>query len=219
MLKKFNLYAMPFVWILLIILSGCSAGSSLQPSPNDTVKGAAIGTAGGAILGTATGVGTAAGAVVGGVSGAVIGSYLEKQKNLVQKIADNHVQVIMVGDNLRLILPADRFFVPNTPILNTNYYTVLNQIALLLRGLDKYVVKIAGYTDNVGWSDRNLALSRQQAQTIANYLWKQGIDARVLFATGYGAKDPIASNATAQGRAKNRRIEIIWRAIMDDRDQ
>jgi outer membrane protein OmpA-like peptidoglycan-associated protein len=178
-----------------------------------------MGTVGGAVVGAATGIGPAAGAVIGGISGGFLGHHLEKNKSLAQKIAGNGVQIVLVGDHLRLILPSDRFFAPNTPILNENYYPVLDQIALLLKGLNKYVVKVTGYTDNTGWPEGSLGLSRQQAQVIANYLWNRGIDARVVYATGYGSQFPIASNATAEGRAMNRRVEITIREITDDRAQ
>ncbi len=85
------------------------------------------------------------------------------------------------------------FFALDSPIINTNYNPVLDQLAALLKGLNKYVIKVAGYTDNVAVPERSLALSRQQAQIIANYLWNSGVDARVLYATGYGNQMPIAS--------------------------
>jgi len=210
-----------FVFILaIVVLTGCTASwREARPKPSATVEKAAIGTVAGTVVGAATGAGPIAGAVVGGITGGIIGHYLTKHETLVHKLTANHVQIILVGDHLTLILPSDLFFAPNTPILNENYYPVLNQIAVLLRGLNKYVVKVSGYTDNVGWPTRNLALSRQQAQQIANYLWNQGLDARVLYATGYGLQKPIANNDTAAGRAMNRRIEITLRQITDNRYQ
>jgi len=225
MLKKFFWQNLLVTGLVIVGLTGCSASwRQARPSSTNTgtVKGAVIGTAAGAGIGAAVG-GTTTGAIVGGVTGAITGSiighYLAKHETLVQRLAANHVQVILVGDNLRLILPSDLFFASNTPVLNENYYPVLNQIALLLRGLNKYVVKVSGYTDDIGWPTRSLALSRQQAQAIANYLWNQGIDARVLYATGYGSQMPITSNTTAAERAMNRRIEITLRQITDDRYQ
>lgn len=221
MLKKFHWRNLFIYSMAAIVLAGCSSSSWRypRPQPSEAVKGAAVGTVGGALVGTVTGVGPTAGAVIGGVSGGIIGAHLAKNQTLVQRLTANKVQIILVGDNFKLILPSERFFAPNTPVLNENYYPVLNQIALLLKGLDKYVITISGYTDNTGWPDRNLALSRQQAQVIANYLWNRGIDARVLYATGYGMQNPIAGNDTPMGRAMNNRIEITFREITDDRDQ
>jgi outer membrane protein OmpA-like peptidoglycan-associated protein len=137
---------------------------------------------------------------------------------LIQEIKANDVQVVQVGDAITFSLPADRFFAINTPVLNRNYYPVLNQIATLLRSFDKYTVKVSGYTDNRGWPLRNVALSRAQALAVANYLWAQKVDARLMSSAGYGDATPIANNNTDTGRAMNRRIEISLRMIAEPDD-
>lgn len=220
MLEKFNRHTLFIYSIALASLTGCSSSWHYsRPQSSVATQSVAVGAVSGAIVGAATGVGPAAGAVLGGFSGGFIGLYLSRNATLAQNITGNGVQIIQLGDTLRLILPADRFFAPGSPVLNANYCPVLDQLALLLKGLNKYVIKVAGYTDDFVWPDRNLALSRQQAQIIADYLWSRNIDARVLYATGYGSEAPIASNINAQGRAKNRRIEITLREIADDRAQ
>lgn len=127
------------------------------------------------------------------------------------------VQLIQAGDYVKFVLPSDYFFVEHTAVLNCNSYATLNMIASFICGLEKMNVKVAGYTDDSECHIRNLALSRQQAQIIANYLW-QRIDARVLYATGYGECDPIANNVTYKGRMLNRRVEITLRKITDNYD-
>ena len=67
---------------------------------------------------------------------------------------------------------------------------------------------VAGYTDNVGSATLNAHLSKDRADTVRGYLIVKGIDAARLSAAGYGAEHPIADNATADGRAENRRIEF-----------
>ncbi|PRE67864.1 OmpA family protein [Burkholderia multivorans] len=69
-------------------------------------------------------------------------------------------------------------------------------------------VSVTGYTDSVGSDASNLALSKRRAQAVAAYLQQRGLQARSLTVTGRGSADPIASNATAEGRATNRRVEI-----------
>lgn len=204
-----------FIPLLLVstifTLSGC--GPSWQyarPAPTPTAEGAAIGIAAGASVGalSGTGVGAPIGAFVGGLAGCIIGNQLNTKRSLVERIQANHVQVIQIGSHLMFVLPTDLFFEAGTPLLNRNFDPVLNQIATLLRGFEKYSVKVSGYTDNTGSPLRNVGLSRQQAFTLANYLWTQGIDTRLLSSIGYGDQAPIASNLTPQGRAANRRIEI-----------
>jgi OOP family OmpA-OmpF porin len=70
-----------------------------------------------------------------------------------------------------------------------------------------HVLEVAGYTDNTGDAALNLALSQQRAEAVREALIKYGADPDTLVAKGYGEADPIASNATPEGRLKNRRIE------------
>ncbi|KVD59166.1 flagellar motor protein MotB [Burkholderia ubonensis] len=69
-------------------------------------------------------------------------------------------------------------------------------------------IEVSGYTDSQGSDAYNQRLSEQRAQTVAQYLSDHGVRARQFSAKGYGKANPVASNATAQGRAKNRRVEI-----------
>lgn len=130
------------------------------------------------------------------------------------------IQLIQVGDQIKFILPTDYFFCSRlSPTLDPKFTCGLDMIAAFICGLDKMNVKVAGYTDDEDCHLRNVALSRQQAQVIANYLWKRGIDTRLLYAVGYGECFPIACNERCKGRFMNRRIEITLRKITDDYDQ
>ena len=68
---------------------------------------------------------------------------------------------------------------------------------------------IGGYTDSTGTSEFNQALSEKRADAVRDYLIGQGLDAGTLTAQGFGMSDPVADNGTAQGRQKNRRVEIV----------
>jgi outer membrane protein OmpA-like peptidoglycan-associated protein/uncharacterized protein YidB (DUF937 family) len=70
-----------------------------------------------------------------------------------------------------------------------------------------HVLEIAGYTDSTGDAALNLALSQKRAEAVREALIKYGADPDMLVAKGYGEADPVASNDTAEGRLKNRRIE------------
>ncbi len=70
-----------------------------------------------------------------------------------------------------------------------------------------HVLEIAGYTDNTGDAALNLALSQKRAEAVREALIRYGADPDMLVAKGYGEADPVASNDTAEGRLKNRRIE------------
>ena len=138
---------------------------------------------------------------------------IPQHKQTISRLQSNGIQIFQVGDRVTLVIPTDPAFINNTPASNPSYYPILNRIALLLRDYEKVSVKVAGYTDNQGCSDRNVALSRARARRITDYLWEQGVDARFMYAVGYGEQDPIASNSTANGRMQNRRIEITLQQL------
>ena len=135
---------------------------------------------------------------------------------LIERLKSSGVQVFQVGNNLTLILPTDVIFIQHTPALNTNYFPVLNNVARLLKAHEKFSIKVAVYTDSIDSAEYDLALSQQQAEMIANYLWKQGIDTRFIYAAGYGQKYPIVKNTAAEGRLTNNRAEISLRLITDN---
>ena len=86
-------------------------------------------------------------------------------------------------------------------------YTTLNRVAALLMEKN-FSLKLAGHTDNTGSAQLNLGLSKDRAESVKAYLVSQGANASRIEATGYGKDQPIASNATASGRQKNRRVEF-----------
>jgi outer membrane protein OmpA-like peptidoglycan-associated protein len=85
----------------------------------------------------------------------------------------------------------------------------LRNIAEIMKAYPKVALKLGGYTDNVGNPDDNLKLSKLRAQNTMQELVKSGVDAKRLEAEGYGEKFPVADNSTEDGRAKNRRIDIL----------
>jgi outer membrane protein OmpA-like peptidoglycan-associated protein len=87
--------------------------------------------------------------------------------------------------------------------------TRLNQVADALKSEPDRAITIEGHTDNVGSVEVNLDLSRRRAERVRDYLVERGIDPARVTAVGKGEANPIATNATPEGRANNRRVEII----------
>ena len=70
-------------------------------------------------------------------------------------------------------------------------------------------IRLDGYTDSIGTDAYNIKLSERRAEAVKNYLIKEaGIDSSNISAVGHGKADPVADNKTAEGRAKNRRVEV-----------
>jgi OOP family OmpA-OmpF porin len=86
---------------------------------------------------------------------------------------------------------------------------VLNEAAALLNKHEKVVVEIAGHTDSTGPEDYNQGLSERRAEAVEDYLTANGVNASRLSSRGYGESRPVASNDTKEGRAENRRVEMI----------
>jgi outer membrane protein OmpA-like peptidoglycan-associated protein len=92
--------------------------------------------------------------------------------------------------------------------LTTASLPILNAAANTLNQNPKLNIEIAGYTDNLGIAEINKNLSKRRANTVMIHLIKKGVKAGRLTTKGYGEKDPIAANDTADGRATNRRVEL-----------
>ena len=100
------------------------------------------------------------------------------------------------------------FTTASATIRPSSAYNVQNFANFLLRNRGS-MVKIIGYTDSVGRYDYNLSLSRRRAESVANRLTVLGVSPARISSYGRGEMEPIASNSTVEGRAKNRRIEAI----------
>jgi OOP family OmpA-OmpF porin len=87
--------------------------------------------------------------------------------------------------------------------------TVLDQAAALLKKHERVVVEVAGHTDSIGSEEYNQGLSERRATAVKDYLNSKGVRASRLTSRGYGESRPVASNDTDEGRAENRRVELI----------
>jgi outer membrane protein OmpA-like peptidoglycan-associated protein len=93
--------------------------------------------------------------------------------------------------------------------LNANSRRELDRITKLLNDHPTLKIEIAGHTDNVGTAKKNMELSLKRAKAVHNYLIAKKIPEKRFIAKGYGQEKPIADNSTEEGRAKNRRFELI----------
>ncbi|MFP4418402.1 MAG: OmpA family protein [Chitinispirillaceae bacterium] len=107
-----------------------------------------------------------------------------------------------------LILKGVNFKTASAELLEESYY-VLERVYNSLEAYPHVKVEIAGHTDSQGSDKYNMALSYDRAKTVMNYLVMRGIGQGRLIARGYGETKPIASNNSADGRAKNRRVEVV----------
>ncbi|APV36168.1 OmpA family protein [Acinetobacter soli] len=149
-------------------------------------------------------------AAIGAILGGASGLYLDqKEKKLRQQMAGTGVEVNRNPDgSVGLVMPGNITFDTNKSNIKPNFYSTLNKVAQTLSEDNRSAILVTGYTDNTGNDSINIPLSQARAQSVANYLSGQGVSSARINAQGYGSSNPIASNATAQGREQNRRVEI-----------
>ena len=193
---------------------------SSTPGRNNTATGAVAGALGGALLGYLTNTSSGEqgrknaliGAGVGALAGAGVGQYMDRQQRALEaELSGTGVGVARQGDNLVLRMPSDVTFATNQSSLDTRFLPVLADVARVLNEYDRSMVDVIGHTDSSGGDAINQPLSERRASSVASYLMDNGVIRERLYVAGNSARNPIASNDTAQGKAQNRRVEILIR--------
>lgn len=138
-------------------------------------------------------------------------NFLTCHRDIEKVFKKNQVYAYQKGDDILIIVPTKKYFYPSSAHFCTKKCPVLDAIVCLLNHYQMVDVKVAGYTDCLGSPIRNMALSRERAQAFTDYMWQDGLNARIVYATGYGDFNPIADNSTSAGRDLNNRIEITLR--------
>ena len=184
-----------------------------------TQQGALAGAAVGAVLGATRdddsnneGRDAARGAILGAAAGAVAGNILDRQAQALQQSLSNpNIQVVNRGSYLQVIMPEGILFATGSAAVSG---AAQNDLYAVARNLNQYPnsrVEVVGHTDNTGSMALNMDLSQRRAQSVAGILAAAGVSSGRLMASGAGYNQPIASNNTAEGRAQNRRVEILIR--------
>ena len=216
-----NLKVMALALCAGIVMAGC----------NNLAKGTAIGAGGGAVLGAIVGkiagntaVGAAVGTAVGAGAGALIGKHMDKVKAQAEAVKNAQVEQITDANGLqgvRVTFDSGILFTTGSSTLSATAKNSLTQFAGVLKNNTDCDVAVQGYTDNAGWKNstveqsqqKNLNLSQQRAQAVTNYLQSLGVsNNQIRSTTGYGEANPVADNATAAGKAQNRRVEVYMYA-------
>ncbi|WP_265499824.1 OmpA family protein [Paracoccus beibuensis] len=211
----------------LMILGACADPSMTGTSPtaapasgmSRTQQGALAGAAVGALYGATRdsdsnnqGRDAARGAILGAAAGAVAGNILDRQAAaLEQSISNPNVQIVNHGSYLQVILPEGILFATDSAAVSGPAQSDLYAVARNLNQYPNSRVEVIGHTDSTGTAAYNQDLSQRRAQSVAGILAAAGVSSNRLVAVGRGQTQPIASNDTIQGRAQNRRVEIIIR--------
>ena len=202
-----------------LVLVGCNM--------SNTAKGTAIGAGGGAALGAIVGalagntvIGAAVGTAVGAGAGAIIGHKMDKAKKEAEAIQNAQVEEVKDANGLdavKVTFASGILFDTGKDQLSTQAKTSLQELAGVLKNNSDCDVAIQGYTDNQGWKNstaeqsaqKNQALSLDRATAVSSYLQALSVPAtQIKSVEGFGEANPVASNATKDGQAQNRRVEV-----------
>jgi len=190
-----------------LLLGGCA---DMTPTQRNSAIGAGVGALAGVAIGDSKGA-----AVIGGALGAA-GGYIWSKQMADKKVAMERategtgVAVTQTSDNqLKLQIPSDVSFDTGRADIKSNLRPILDQFASGLSSQPNTEVRIIGHTDNVGSDAVNNPLSLQRARSTRDYLAARGVSPSRVMIEGRGEREPVATNASLEGRAMNRRVEIF----------
>jgi len=203
----------------LLLTTACQApqgqgGMGGFGGTNKTQQGALIGGLAGALTGAAAsdkkGKGALIGGAIGAIGGAAIGNALEKQEaELRRDLENDRVKIQNTGDRLIVTLPQDILFAVDSAQVNGALRGDLLTVSNSLQNYPGSTVQVVGHTDNSGSAAYNQSLSERRANAVADVLRQGGVGYNRVRTFGRGEDQPIASNLTAEGKAQNRRVEIV----------
>jgi outer membrane protein OmpA-like peptidoglycan-associated protein len=204
---------------LLLALSLAGTGCATWESQNRTVKGGVIGTGVGAATGAAIGAalgggegawkGAAVGAAVGALGGAAIGNYMDRQAREMEAILARQDSLERRGETIYMSLSSDILFTTGSSRLQPGGEDKLREVAGIMQRYPRTYVEVVGHTDAVGSESMNQELSESRAKSVADVLVSSGVSPSRIVTRGAGELRPLADNGTAEGRARNRRVEIV----------
>lgn len=202
--------------VMLVATTAFAQVDDHQKAKRGAVIGGVIGAiAGGVISNNRQGHSGKRGAIVGAVAGtaagAIVGAMMDKQERELRQI--NGVNVTRTSeDELKVTVRNEVLFDFNSAGLRSGSRESLREMAGVFEKYAGTRISIQGHTDSVGSATYNERLSERRAGSVERYLEDIGVSSSRVEAIGYGESQPRASNSSASGRQRNRRVEIHIRA-------
>ncbi len=217
---KAIIYKMTLAVLALLLVNGLNSCNATK-NANNKQKGAVIGAAGGAILGAIIGnntgkkgkggeLGAVIGGVVGGTAGVLIGGKMDKQAQKIEEEIPGAV-VERIDDGIVVTFDENSGvnFDTNKYNINADSEALLTKLASILQEYPDTNILVVGHTDSSGAAEYNETLSKNRANAVTSFFTETKELAVSRFTTNwYGEDQPIADNATADGRSKNRRVNM-----------
>ena len=212
-----------FVAMGALTLGGCASTSETDDGGSDkAVTGAIIGGIIGGVAANNTGKQssgkTAMGVIGGAAAGGVIGHQFDKKETQLKQIAAerdaSEMEVERVREDLlKVSVSSEASFGVDQTKIKPAFRPTLKKVAGVLKGDTSQRIQVVGHTDSTGSEAYNQELSIKRARATKNFLVKQGVARKQISVEGRGESEPRADNATAAGRAQNRRVEIYLQQL------
>jgi outer membrane protein OmpA-like peptidoglycan-associated protein len=199
----------------LVILIGLFTFFTACKTLTKTQKVAGIGAVAGGSIGALIGkkagntaIGAVIGGAIGGTAGAYIGRNMDKQAKEIEQSVPG-AEVIPAGEGIIVKFASGILFATNKYDLVQNAKENISNLANSLNKYPNTDVMIIGHTDSDGSDEYNMALSLNRADAVKNYAELKGVNANRLKVIAKGESEPIETNLTVDGKANNRRVEIV----------
>lgn len=205
--------------VVFIMVTSLLVGCEATRNANNSQKGAVIGAAGGAIIGAIIGnnagkggngeLGAVIGGVVGGTAGAVIGNKMDKQAQKIEEEIPGAV-VERVDDGIVVTFDENSgvYFDTNKYNINSASQATLDKLISVLKEYPDTNILVVGHTDSTDSAEYNMTLSKNRAYSVTNYFTSKGLNSSRFTTNWFGEEQPLHDNSTAEGRAKNRRVNV-----------
>jgi outer membrane protein OmpA-like peptidoglycan-associated protein len=205
---------LPALAAAALLLHGCSGTRPADPWQCAVVGGAATGIVGAGIGANIedddeaenAGIGAAAGAALGALGGYLWCAMLPEGARQAEPVTAPVKRAPVVKKTV--VLPGVNFEFARSDLRAEARNTLDDEVIPELRADPSLSVEIDGHTDAVGSDEYNEKLSEQRARSVASYLVSRGIESSRVTTRGLGETQPVATNDTAEGRARNRRVEL-----------
>lgn len=195
----------------VMLLSSCSTIQSMSGTQKGAAGGAVAGGAIGAIIGNKAGntaVGAIAGAALGGVAGGLIGRKMDKQAAEIENTVAG-AEVIKADEAIIVKFDSGILFGFDQANLQPDAKTNISNLVVSLNNNPDTDILVIGHTDSKGTDTYNQGLSERRAKAVRDYAVGEGLATSRIKTEGKSFHEPIATNDTDEGRAQNRRVEIV----------
>ncbi|MCP4348587.1 MAG: OmpA family protein [Desulfobacterales bacterium] len=200
---------------VIFLLTAC-AGTQTKTEKGaiyGAVIGAATGALGGQVIGKdteSTVGGAVGGAIAGAAAGAGIGKMMDNQEKELNEAlaASESAAVRREGNLLAITLKGDLTFNTGSAKVKSGLHSEIDRIATVMKQYPDTSIRVEGHTDNVGTDPNNMALSRRRAESVKALFVQRGVSEFRIIVIPFGETKPVADNNSAEGRQKNRRVEI-----------